>query len=109
MSQATLTSAITATQMVDNIGYQLTWTGSPTGTFAFQISQNYEPGRSPNSEPANAGDWVTLTVSPAITASGSPDTAYVDLNQMSAPYCRVVYTRASGTGTLNIFVTAKAI
>lgn len=109
MSQTTLTSAITATQMVDNIGYQINFTGAPVGTFAFQISQDYEPGRSPNSEPLNAGNWVTIPVSPSIVASGSADSAYVDLNQMSAPYVRVVYTKTSGTGTLNVFVTAKSL
>lgn len=109
MSQASLTSAITAIQLVDNIAYQMVWTGAPVGTFAFQVSQDYEPGKGPNSEPANPGNWITLPVTPAIIASGSPDIAFVDLNQMGASYCRVVYTKTSGTGTLNIFVTAKAI
>jgi len=109
MSQATLTSAVTATQLVDNIGYQINFTGAPVGIFAVQISQDYEPGRSPNSEPVNAGNWISVPLSPAITAAGSPDSAYIDLNQMSAPYVRIVYTRTSGTGVLNIYVTAKAI
>lgn len=109
MSQASLTSAITAVQMVDNVAYQIDFTGAPVGTFSVQVSINYEPGRGPNSEPANPGTWVDLTLDPAIIASGSPDTAFIDINQTGSAYIRLVYTRTSGSGTLNAMITAKAV
>lgn len=109
MSQSSIVSVITNIIGVDNIGYQVNFTGSPVGTFAVQISQDYQPGKSPNDKPANAGHWISLPLSPAIVASGSADSAYIDLNQMSAPYIRIVYTRTSGTGLLNAFIVAKSI
>lgn len=104
-----ITSLPTNIQGTDNCGYQVNFTGAPVGTFGIQISQDYQPGTSPNSPPANPGNWISLPLNPAITASGSPDIAYIDLNQMSAPWIRLVYTAISGTGTLNAFVTSKAI
>lgn len=104
---ASITSAAQEIQYQDNIGIQLNWSGAPVGTFSVQISMDHKEDIEGNI--VTAGNWITLPLSPAITASGTPDTAYIDLNQQSAPYVRVVYTRTSGTGTLNAFVTGKAI
>lgn len=74
---------------------QLVWTGSaPTGTFTVECSNDI-------SHDVNGGDvtnWTTITgSSEAITTSGS-------FLYNFAPLCwywvRVVYTRVSGTGTL---------
>ena len=102
-----ITGPAIETKQQDNIGFQLNWTGTPTGTFSFQVSMDYAQDIEGNV--TNAGNWITLTVSPAITATGAADIAYVDLNQLSAPYARVVYTAVSGSGTLNAFITAKAV
>jgi hypothetical protein len=91
----------------DNIGIQLHWTGAPVGAFDIEISSNYREDMEGNVQ--NAGNWVTLPLSPAITASGSADDAYIDLNQMSAMYMRIVYTRTSGTGSLDAYVVAKGV
>jgi len=91
----------------DNVGIQLHWTGAPVGTFSAQISSTYS--QDINGNVLNAGQWVTLPLSPAITASGSPDDAYIDLNQMSALYVRIVYNFTSGTGTLDTYIVAKGV
>jgi len=109
MSQTSLTSEITSIQGVDNIAYQFVFTGTPTGTFTIEVSADYAPGTGPNSEPANSGHWDTLPITPALVAVGADGSVFVDLNQMGAPYIRAVYTKTSGTGSLNIFITAKAI
>lgn len=103
-----LVSAITAVQTVDNVAYQFNWTGAPVGIFTVEVSMDYEPGRGPNSEPLNPGNWITLPITPSIVASGTPDVAFVDINQTGTSYIRARYTRTSGTGTANIFVTAKS-
>lgn len=104
---ASITSDAVYTQYQDNIGIQLNWTGVPVGTFDVQISMDHH--QDINGNITVAGNWTSLPLSPAIAASGGADTAYIDLNQQSAPYFRVVYTRTSGTGTLNVFATAKGI
>lgn len=90
-------------QFQDNVGIELIWTGTPTGSFTVEISIDYDPERH------IAGNWVNLPLSPSIGAVGTPDVAYIDLNQLSAPYIRVRFTRTAGTGTLDCYVAAKGV
>lgn len=107
MSLTSITSDAVNIQNQDNVGIQLNWTGAPTGTFAFQVSMDHK--ETANGVITVAGHWVNLTVSPAIAAAGSPDSAYVGINQIAAPYIRVVYTMGSGSGSLDVFVGAKGV
>lgn len=107
MSQSSLTSAVTNIQYLDNVCLELIFTGSPTGTFAIQGSVNYAADI--NGNVTNAGDWVAITLSPAPVASGSAGTILLDLNQLSFPYIRVVYTKASGTGSLTAVIGGKQL
>jgi len=104
---ASITSNAVRTLFQDNIGFQLVWTGTPTGSFDVQISMDHEEDSF--GTVLTAGTWTSLTLSPTISAAGAADNAYIDLNQLSCPFVRVVYTRSSGTGTLNAYVTAKGI
>lgn len=104
---SSITSTPVENQYQDNVGIQLTWTGSPTGPFSVQVSVDYAIDNQGNV--TNAGNWVTLTLSAPIAAIGSPDTAYIDLNQLTAPYYRVVYTASSGTGTLDSYIIGKGV
>lgn len=91
----------------DNIGIQLDWTGTPTGTFAIQISSNRK--QDDNGNVLSPGNWITLPLNPAIAAIGTADDAYIDLNQMSAQFVQIVYTAVSGSGTLTGVVVAKGV
>lgn len=104
---STSTSGIVEIKEQDNIGIQLNWTGAPVGTFDVQISIDH--AQDANGNVTVAGNWISLPLSPGISASGSPDSAYIDLNQQSASYVRVVYNRTSGSGTVNGFITAKGV
>lgn len=92
---ATITSAATGILHMDRAGYQLVWTGTPTGTFTIEIS---------NDEVS----WIDVPLDTAITAAGSADQAFIDL-ETAAKFTRVVYTRSSGTGTLNVHIVGKSI
>ncbi len=116
MSQASLTSAVTDIQFLDDIGLQFTFTGSPVGTFAIQVSANYSQDLNGNVQ--RVGNWVPITMTywdgaafvtgtSIPTSVGSP--IYVDLALLSAPYIRVVYTKGSGTGVLTSTITAKMV
>ncbi len=102
-----ITSPATNIQFLDNVGLQLNFTGSPTGTFAVQVSADHIQDSQGNIQVA--GNWVSLSLSPSPAATGSGNQIYIDLNQLSAPYVRVVYTFSSGTGTLNSFIVGKAV
>lgn len=104
---ASITSPPTNVQYLDNIIYTFVWTGSPTGTFAFQVSEDYQPGT--GGTVINAGTWIPLTLSATIAATGGADNALIDLNQLPGSWVRFVYTRSSGTGTLAAYISGKAV
>lgn len=91
----------------DNVCIQLDFTGTPTGTFAVEVSANHQ--RNLYGEITNAGDWIALALPTTPTASGAADHIAIDVNQCSFPYIRVVYTRGSGSGTLNALIGGKMI
>lgn len=91
----------------DNIGIQIKWIGTPTGTFGVQVSNDYYPGDSTN--PFNAGTWTDLVLSDEIAAAGSSDNAAINLKQLPFSYYRVVYDFVSGTGLATAVVTHKGI
>lgn len=102
---ATITSSVTDIQFIDNIGIQLNFTGNPTGTFAVQVSADY--ARDFGGTVTNAGNWVPISLSPAPSAAGSADQIYLDINQLSAPWIRVVYT-PTGVETADITTVADS-
>lgn len=115
MSTASLTSLVTEIQYLDNVGVQLNWTGSPVGAFAIQISSDYRRYGLTDKVTAT-GTWTPLTLTywdgaafvtdtEVPTSLGSP--IFLDLAFLSAPFIRIVYTRSSGSGTLQCTVTGK--
>lgn len=106
MSQATLTSTPVNIQYLDNIVFQAIFTGSPVGIFSVQSSLTYN--QDANGNILNAGTWTALTLNPtpSIAAAGN---LLIDMNQLSMPWIRLVYTKTSGTGTLNAYVGGKMV
>lgn len=102
-----LTSPAVHILNLDNVYVQLDFTGTPTGTFAVQVSGDHTQDQEGNV--LVPGHWVTLTLSPSPAAAGAANDIGIDLNQLGAPYLRVVYTNASGTGVLNAFVSGKGL
>lgn len=106
-SQATVTSSVIDIQFMDNIGIQANIvSGTPTGSFQVQVSADHSEV---NGNVEVAGNWVDLTGAVQAITSGSPAQTYFDLNQLSAPYVRLVYTRSSGTGVIEAFATGKMV
>lgn len=91
-----LTSSVTDIRYTDDVGIQLTWTGTPTGTFDVEVS-------------TDRINWVPLTLPSSPVASGSAGSIYLDLFALSAPYIRTTYTAGGGSGTLTANIVAKAI
>ncbi len=98
MSATSITSAVTNINTMDNVGITLKWAGAPVGTFAIQVSNDYDQDYLGNV--LSAGTWNTLPLS-LTPALGSP--IAVNLNQLPFPWIRIVYTKTSGTGTLQAF------
>lgn len=84
---------------MDNVGIQVKWTGTPTGTLDVQVSL----------DPMNLG-WQSVPFSPTPTQpAGSSGTDWYEVNQSPAAYVRLIYTRMSGTGTLNAKIAIKSV
>lgn len=96
MSTASITSAVTEIPYLDNVCYQMVWTGTPTGNFDVQVS-------------LDKTNWTSLVLSPPPVASGSAGSYVIDMNQLSMTYIRLVYTRTASTGVLNVYISAKGL
>jgi hypothetical protein len=78
---------------MDNVSYQAVYTGTAAGTFDVEVSHD-------------GVNWSALGLLIPLSL-GSPQ--FIDINQTGAAHIRFTYTRASGTGVLNVTVTAKEI
>lgn len=108
---SSITSPVTNIEFLDNIGVQLNFTGSPSGNFQVQLSIDYNQDN--NGNVISAGNWTPIYFSdPRIAGTNIPPALgspiYLDLNQLSAPWIRIVYT-GGGSGTLNAFIAAKML
>ena len=86
------------TQFKDNDAFHWAWTGSPTGTFTIQVSNN----------PSLLG-WVSLPNTGFTQPAGGAGSNFVDVNQTGAGYIQLIYTSSSGTGTMNCWFSAKSV
>lgn len=107
-----ITSSVTIIQKLSMISYGLSWAGTtPIGTIQVQVSNDYSIDAT--GETANAGTWNAITFSSAgllvssIPITGNTGNGFIDIDQIAAYAIRVVYTRTSGTGTLQCVLNAK--
>lgn len=105
---ANVTSSVSDIIYLDNIGVQVTWSAgsTPVGVLSIEVSADYAQDYLGNV--TNAGNWVAIG-SLTAAVSGNSGSVYFDINQISAPWIRVVYTRTSGSGTLNSKIVAKMV
>lgn len=105
---ATFSSPVMQVIQEDIMAVQINYTGSPTGTLSLQASVDYDPV-------TDSGNWVDmyLTVNGVGgTTLALPDTAspiFLDVYATAAPYLRVRYVRASGSGTCDIYYSARRL
>lgn len=102
---STINSNALSMKFQDNAYFQAIWSGTPTGTFNIQISNDHQQDDAGNVQ--LAGTWETITLNTPITAAGSANSAGIVVNGIAAPWIRLNYTASSGTGTLNAYFSAK--
>lgn len=108
-----LTSAVTIIQSLSMPTYQLSWTGtSPVGTVSVQVSNDYSLYA--DGTVKNSGTWDSLYLvvgtdpaSQTIAITGNSGHGFIDVPLTGAYACRLIYTRTSGIGTLNVTFSAK--
>lgn len=101
-----ITSAVTIIQNLSMISYDISWTGTtPVGVMTVQVSNTYAVNA--DGTVRNAGNWTTLTMSSPMTVTGNSGNGFADIDATGAFAIRLVYTRTSGTGTMNATLSAK--
>lgn len=107
-----LTSSPTVIQGISMLSYSYSWTGStPVGAISIQVSNDY--ALNPDGSVQNAGTWNTITFTlsgSSVTSapvSGNTGNGFIDIDQSGAYAIRTVYTRTSGTGTLQAIICGK--
>lgn len=94
------------------VSYAVSWAGStPIGVLSVQVSNDY----SQNSDGTvrNTGTWNTMSLQvggsavASIPVTGNTGNGFIDILQSAAYAMRLVYTRTSGTGSMDAVVTAK--
>jgi hypothetical protein len=113
MSLTSITSKVTIVQKISMFSYSYSWVGSsPVGTLSVQVSDDYELSAN-GLTTINTGTWNTLTLnvggtpSTTIAVSGNTGNGFVDIFQTGAYAVRTVYTKGSGTGTLQAIISGK--
>lgn len=94
-STNTIYSQIIDISRMDNSGLEVTWTGTPTGTFQVMVS--------------NSGiNFYALTFNPSLAQpAGSAGGYAVNLNQVPFKYLMLQYTNVSGSGVLTVYGQMK--
>ena len=101
-----ITSAVTIIDNKTLIGYDISWTGtSPVGVMSVEVSNTYS--QNPDGSVRDAGNWTTLTLTTPANVTGNTGNGFIDVDITAAYAIRLVYTRTSGTGTMQAYVTAK--
>ncbi len=80
----------------DNIAYEATFTGTPTGTFYVQGSLSYKPAlaQTDGYGAPNSGVWTSLPnslFSSVPVASGAAGTVLINVTQRAFPWIRLIY------------------
>lgn len=92
----TIYTNILGLRQSDNQGIEITWTGTPTGTFSVMVS--------------NSGiNWYALTYNPALTQPSGSAGGFVIANiGIPFQYCYLQYVNSTGTGTITAYNQCKA-
>jgi hypothetical protein len=91
----TIYSNIVDISRMDNISFEVAWSGTPTGTLSVLVSNS-------------AVNWNALTFSPLLAQpAGSAGGLFIDMTQLASKYILLQYVNASGTGSLTAFMQVK--
>lgn len=101
-----ITSKVSIIQNLTMIGYDISWTGTaPVGVMSVQVSNTFT--QNGDGSVRDAGNWTTLTLSAPTNVSGNSGNGFIDVDATGAYAIRLIYTRTSGTGTMNATLCAK--
>lgn len=110
-----LTSDPSIISNLSKLSYQVVWTAgsTPVGTVSVQVSNDYylNADGTPGNPATASWDTVALnyngSVVTTVPITGNSGHGTIDVESLSSYAVRLIYTRASGTGTMNVTYVAK--
>ncbi len=112
---ASITSTPTIIQKLSCPSYSYVWSSgsTPVGTIKVEISNDYK--QNADGTVRDAGTWTAIyfqlngggVLVNSAPVSGNSGTGFIDVPITGAYAIRTVYTRGSGSGTLNSTICAK--
>ena len=108
LSQSTLISQATNVRFHRVVTIELIGSGTPTGTWAIQVS-NVPSTATPPVAPASASSWFTISIVPPLAWSGTGTTLACSFDKFAWEWVRAVYTRSSGSGAVNMYISAQGV
>ncbi len=101
-----LTSAVTIMDQLVMLSYAIIWSGTnPVGSISVEVSNDYSVNA--NGAVRNAGTWKALPLSTTSNVSGNSDSGFIDIDANAGYALRLVYTRVSGVGTMQVIAMGK--
>lgn len=105
MSSASITSEVTIVQKLTMISYDISWSGSsPIGLIVVQLSNTYSINA--DGSVRSAGNWTNLPLTLS-NVTGNTGVGFIEVPDDCAYAMRLLYTRTSGSGTMQAFVNGK--
>lgn len=89
---------------LDNVFLQFNVSGTPNGALSIQVSSDHD--ETAQGAVITPGNWIEVV---SIPLTGSAINIGEDLNQLGAPWLRVVYTNTSSSGIISAFVSGKGL
>lgn len=106
---ATFTSSVTSNIYRDNIGYQINFTGGPTGVIQFNGSNDYNPQLPQSANPQGSstnGTWFTF----ASASMGSVVSPYaLNINQFPFAFLQCQFISGTSSGVLTGWISTKSL
>lgn len=116
---ASVTGEASDISNTDNVSVHIIVGAGATGTFAIQFANTVDyttvgTGANWYRQPAST-DWVTVApydgtnTAISLAVSGSAANLLVNYSNIAYGFMRVIYTRASGSGTANVWINGKSL
>ena len=102
---ADLTSSSTDIKNLDNASIRITWTtaSNPVGEIKVQVLQEKD------NTPFSDSDWFDLDLGSTITIDNSESEHQIIFTQLPFDKIRIKYVATSGTGVMNVKISAKQV
>lgn len=99
-------SPVTVVQNLSLVSYAVSWIGiAPVGVIEVQVSNDYS--QNVDGSVKNPGTWNTLPLSAPSGVADNTGNGFIDIDANAGFALRLMYIAASGTGLMQVTITAK--